>query len=102
MRKGAFLAVSSARVTSLAIGEAVDPEELGGWKLHAELTGLVDMVVDSDEEALAAIRRFLSYLPSHAGARPPAPAAAEAIAPDADNCSNSCRPSAARPTTCAR
>jgi len=84
MRKGAFLAVSSARVTSLAIGEAVDPEELGGWKLHAEQTGLVDVVVNSDAEALAAIRRFLSYLPSHAGARPPSQPAAEAIAPDAD------------------
>ena len=84
MRKGAFLAVSSARVTSLAIGEAVEPEALGGWKLHAERTGLADVVVDSDAEALAAIRRFLGYLPSHSGARPPALPAAEAIAPDAD------------------
>ncbi|MDM0047953.1 acyl-CoA carboxylase subunit beta [Variovorax sp. J22R115] len=84
MRKGAFLAVSSARVTSLAIGETVDPEELGGWRLHAEQTGLVDRVVSSDAEALAEIRRFLSYLPSHAGARPPRLSAAEAIAPDAD------------------
>jgi acetyl-CoA carboxylase carboxyltransferase component len=84
MRKGAFLAVSSARVTSLAIGEAVDPEELGGWKLHAETTGLVDRVVNSDAEALAEIRRFLSYLPSHAGAVPPVLPAAEAVAPDAE------------------
>ncbi len=82
MRKGAFLAVSSARVTSLAIGEAVDPETLGGWKLHAETTGLIDRVVDSDAEALVEIRRFLSYLPSHAGALPPVMAAAEV--PDAD------------------
>jgi methylmalonyl-CoA decarboxylase subunit alpha len=84
MRKGAFLAVSSARVTSLAIGETVDPEELGGWKLHTEQTGLVDVVVNSDVEALAAIRRFLSYLPSHSGARPPGLPADQAIAPDAD------------------
>ncbi len=84
MRKGAFLAVSSARVTSLAIGETVDPEELGGWKLHAEHTGLVDMVVNSDAEALAAIRRFLSYLPSHSGARPPSVAPAQSVAPDAN------------------
>jgi len=82
MRKGAFLAVSSARVTSLAIGEAVDPETLGGWKLHAEQTGLVDRVVDSDAEALLEIRRFLSYLPSHASALPPV--TATAVAPDAD------------------
>ncbi|MGJ7506451.1 acyl-CoA carboxylase subunit beta [Variovorax sp. GT1P44] len=84
MRKGAFLAVSSARVTSLAIGEDVQPEELGGWKLHAERTGLVDVVVDDDLQALAAIRRFLGYLPSHAGGRPPLLSAAEVIAPDPD------------------
>ncbi|MET0540220.1 MAG: carboxyl transferase domain-containing protein [Variovorax sp.] len=84
MRKGAFLAVSSARVTSLAIGEAVDAEALGGWKLHAEKTGLVDRVVDSDQDALAEIRRFLSYLPSHSGARAPCGSAADAIAPAAE------------------
>jgi acetyl-CoA carboxylase carboxyltransferase component len=84
MRKGAFLAVSSARVTSLAIGETVDPETLGGWKLHAEHTGLVDRVVNSDAEALAEIRQFLSYLPSHAGAVSPVLPASEAVAPDPD------------------
>jgi acetyl-CoA carboxylase carboxyltransferase component len=71
MRKGACLAVSSPRVTSLAIGEDVDPEELGGWRLHTEKTGLVDYAVDTDEEALDLIKTFLSYLPSHAGQRPP-------------------------------
>ncbi len=71
MRKGAELAVSSARVTSVAINEEVDPEELGGWRLHAGTTGLVDLAVDTDEEALDAIRRFLSYLPSHNMAPPP-------------------------------
>lgn len=71
MRKGACLAVSSPRVTSLAIRETVDPEELGGWKLHTDKTGLVDYAVDTDEEALDLVRRFLSYMPSHAGEMPP-------------------------------
>jgi acetyl-CoA carboxylase carboxyltransferase component len=71
MRKGATMAVASSRVTSLAIGQDVDPETLGGWKLHTATTGLVDIAVDSDEEALDAIRRFLSYLPSHAGEAAP-------------------------------
>jgi acetyl-CoA carboxylase carboxyltransferase component len=73
MRKGAILAVSSPILASMAISEEVDPEALGGWRLHAEVTGFADMVVDSDEEALEAIRRFLSYLPSHH--REPAPVA---------------------------
>lgn len=71
MRKGATLAVSSARVTSLAIGETVDPEDLGGWRLHAETTGLIDAVADTDEEALTLIRRFLSYMPAHGQEAPP-------------------------------
>ena len=71
MRKGAVLAVSSSLLASLAIREEVDPQELGGWQLHAEVTGFADMVVDSDEEALDAIKRFLDYLPSHHKEAPP-------------------------------
>ncbi len=71
MRRGAILAVASPRVTSQAIGQDIDPEELGGSEMHARRSGLIDQVVDTDEEAIAAIRRFLSYLPSHAGEVPP-------------------------------
>ena len=71
MRKGAVLAVSSSMLASMAIKEQVDPEELGGWKLHAEVTGFADMVVDTDEEALDAIKTFLGYLPSHCNEPPP-------------------------------
>jgi len=71
MRKGAVLAVSSSLLASLAVKEEVDPQELGGWKLHAEVTGFADMVVDTDEQALLAIRQFLSYLPSHHQEAPP-------------------------------
>lgn len=71
MRKGAIMAVSSPRLIELATGENVDPEELGGWRVHAELTGMTDMVVDSDVQALEAIKQFLSYLPSHHMEQPP-------------------------------
>ena len=71
MRKGAVLAVSSPGLVEQALSETVDPQALGGWKLHAETTGLIDRVVDTDEEALAAIQRFLSYMPSHHSEAPP-------------------------------
>jgi acetyl-CoA carboxylase carboxyltransferase component len=71
MRKGAVLAVSSPKVTAIAIGEEVDPEELGGWKMQQEVTGKVDYATDTDEEALDLIKKFLSYLPSHHHQRPP-------------------------------
>ena len=71
MRKGATMAVASSRVTSVAINQEVSPEELGGWRLHTDVTGLVDIAVDTDEQALQTIRKFLSYLPSQAGQKAP-------------------------------
>jgi methylmalonyl-CoA decarboxylase subunit alpha len=71
MKKGSTMSVSSPRLVSMAIGEKVDLEVLGGWRLHAEQTGLIDHFVDTDEEAMAAIRHFLSYMPSHNGELPP-------------------------------
>jgi len=70
MRKGAVMAVASPRLTTLATSETVDEETLGGWRLHAQTTGMVDLVTDTDEAALDAARRFLSYLPTHAGQVP--------------------------------
>jgi acetyl-CoA carboxylase carboxyltransferase component len=71
MHKGATMAVSSPRLIEMALGEKVDFEKLGGWRLHAETTGLVDQVVDSEEAVFDALRRFLSYLPSHHNEAPP-------------------------------
>jgi methylmalonyl-CoA decarboxylase subunit alpha len=65
MRKGGVMAISSPGLVELATNEKITPEELGGWQIHSEVTGLIDRVVDSDEEAIDAMKRFLSYLPSH-------------------------------------
>jgi acetyl-CoA carboxylase carboxyltransferase component len=45
------------------LGEALDKQELGGWEIQTR-SGAVDHAVDSEEEAFACARRFLSYLPS--------------------------------------
>jgi len=71
MRKGAIVAVSSSLLASLAMNDPVDAEELGGWRVHADVTGIADMVVDTDEEALDAIKTFLAYLPGHQMEAPP-------------------------------
>ena len=71
MRKGSIMAVSSPRLVSMAIGRQVDAEELGGWRVHSEVSGLIDQVVDTDEQAIDAIKQFLSYLPSNNMEPPP-------------------------------
>ena len=71
MRKGAIMAIASPGVTSIAINKPIGTEELGGWKLLTGISGLADLAVDTDEAALDAIKRFLSYLPSHCNEAPP-------------------------------
>ena len=71
MRKGSIMAVASPNVTSIAIGKPIDSEDLGGWRILTGVSGLADMAVDTDEQALDAVKKFLSYLPSHAMEPPP-------------------------------
>jgi acetyl-CoA carboxylase carboxyltransferase component len=71
MRKDAQLAISSPKVTEIAIRQKIDPMELAGWRMQAEVTGKVDYAVDTDEEAIDLVKKFLSYLPSHHNETPP-------------------------------
>src|SRR5690606_14384671 len=82
MRKGATMAVASGRVTSMAIRQEIDSEELGGWRMHAETTGLIDAVADSDEEALELVKKWLGYLPSNQKEAPPVAPVSAADVPD--------------------
>ncbi|HSR13188.1 MAG TPA: carboxyl transferase domain-containing protein, partial [Thermodesulfobacteriota bacterium] len=69
--KGSAMGVSGPRVLELAISERITDEELGGWKVHAEITGNTDRVAENDDECFSIIRDFLSYLPSHCEEPPP-------------------------------
>jgi methylmalonyl-CoA decarboxylase subunit alpha len=71
MRKGAIIAVSSSLLASLAMNDTVNAEDLGGWRVHADITGFADQVAENDEEAIDALKRFLSYLPSNSSEAPP-------------------------------
>ncbi len=84
MRKGAVMAMSSALLASLATSEEVDPQDLGGWRVHTGVSGLVDLAVDTDEEALDATKAFLSYLPGHHNEAPPEHAVAPGSGKAAD------------------
>lgn len=71
VRRDAAFSVSSPKVVSVALSQEVSPEELGGADVHAEITGFADHVGETDADCIAALRRFLSYLPSHAQEAPP-------------------------------
>jgi acetyl-CoA carboxylase carboxyltransferase component len=45
------------------LGQSLTKEELGGWEIQTR-SGAVDHAVETEQEAFACARRFLSYLPS--------------------------------------
>ena len=52
------------------LGQKLTKSELGGWEIQLK-AGAVDDAVDSEEEAFARARRFLSYFPSSIDNLPP-------------------------------
>ena len=59
-------------VVKAALGLDIDKEDLGGAAVHTRLSGVVDNAAESEEDALAQVRAFLSYLPSSVSEAAPA------------------------------
>ncbi len=66
----ASLYVGSPRMVEMAIGERTTLEELGGARMHCEVSGCGDVLVASDEEAIELARRYLAYMPQSFESRP--------------------------------
>ncbi|MFT3855591.1 MAG: carboxyl transferase domain-containing protein [Ilumatobacteraceae bacterium] len=64
------LFVAGPPVVSHAVGYDITKEDLGGWQVHCR-NGSVDNLAETEEEALAMTRRFLSYLPASVHDTPP-------------------------------
>jgi acetyl-CoA carboxylase carboxyltransferase component len=62
MTKASAMFVAGPPVVA-RLGQALDKQELGGWQIQTR-SGAVDHAVDTEAEAFACARRFLSYLPS--------------------------------------
>lgn len=69
-RSGAQVMVAGPAVVERAMGEKLDKDELGGAAIHAK-NGVVDLVVDTEQDVFPAMRRFLSYLPTNVDELPP-------------------------------
>lgn len=68
--KDAAMAVAGPRMLEIATGETVSNEELGGWKVHAELTGQIDAFADDEDQGIQLMKKFFSYMPNHAEEAP--------------------------------
>lgn len=58
-------------VVKAALGYDITKEELGGDAIHVNVSGCIDNLAETEEDAFAQIRRFLSYLPSSVGEMAP-------------------------------
>ena len=70
VREIAQLFVAGPPVVKHAMGYDITKEELGDWRVHCK-NGSVDNLAESEEDAAAMVRRFLSYLPSSVYESPP-------------------------------
>jgi methylmalonyl-CoA decarboxylase subunit alpha len=76
----ASMYLGSPRMAEVVIGEQVSLEEMGGARMHASVSGCGDNLCATDEDAIAAARRFLSYLPTNWLQPAPAEAARPPVA----------------------
>jgi acetyl-CoA carboxylase carboxyltransferase component len=70
VRETAQMFVAGPPVVAAAMGESPDKQELGGWKTQTR-AGAIDNDAADEDDALAQIKRFLSYLPPSAWEPPP-------------------------------
>src|SRR3954462_8250159 len=71
VRGTSSIAIGGPYLVKSIVGEDVTEEALGGSKVHTEVSGVGDLEVAGDAECLAAVREYLSYLPSRCGEKPP-------------------------------
>ena len=65
MVEGAATAyLGSPRMSEMATGEKVTLEEMGGARMHCEVSGLGDALVASEHEALGLLRDWIGFFPS--------------------------------------
>jgi len=65
VKKKSQVFVGGPALAKQAFGQKVTKEELGGYKLHTRISGVVDNEAESEEDAFDQVRRFLDYMPSN-------------------------------------
>jgi len=67
----ASMYLGSPRMAQMVIGEETTLEEMGGARVHCEISGVGDAMVPSDEEAIEWAKLYFSYVADHYKVLPP-------------------------------
>src|SRR5580693_7763848 len=65
------LALGGPALVKAVTGQEIAEQDLGGSKIHCEVSGVGDGEFEDDAACLAAVRKYLSYLPSNCDEPPP-------------------------------
>ncbi len=68
----ASMYLGSDRMVEMVTGEKTTLEQMGGARVHCAESGVGHFLVNSEQEALATVIRYLSYLPDSWQQQPPA------------------------------
>jgi len=71
VRGQSHMVITGPAIIKSVTGEDISLEELGGAKVHSEITGQAHFVADSDAECIEIIKKLLSYLPANKDEQPP-------------------------------
>ena len=69
--KNASMYLGSPRMAEMVIGEKVTLEEMGGARMHCEVSGCGDLLAPDERSCLETARAYLAYMPSRSGEAPP-------------------------------
>ncbi|MFO7171681.1 MAG: carboxyl transferase domain-containing protein [Bacillota bacterium] len=69
--QGSYMFITGPEVIKAVTGEEVTFETLGGARVHGTRSGVAHFIAPSEQEAIAQVRRLLSFLPSNNMEDPP-------------------------------
>jgi acetyl-CoA carboxylase carboxyltransferase component len=65
------MALGGPPLVKAMTNQDVTEQDLGGARVHCETSGVGDLEVESDEQCIAVVKRYLGFMPSHCGEQPP-------------------------------
>jgi acetyl-CoA carboxylase carboxyltransferase component len=65
------MALAGPALVKAVTGQEISEQELGGSKIHSDVSGVGDGEFENDAAAIAAVKKYLSYLPSSCDESPP-------------------------------
>jgi len=77
-----YMFITGPKVIKAVTKEEIDMENLGGARVHSEISGVCDLAPPDDVACIKEVRRLLSFLPSHPDSPAPRVPCPEGDEPD--------------------